>query len=144
MVPYTESTLYSIDHVKRLTMSLHHIMQIELQRPLNVAVCLRVVCAGTSLYQKSNSMPDTYYGRPWSTANALYCLAGQGHLFDPGLALHAIRLLEARHVVDRRRVDYRDAQSRTPFIRKSDHKRRVEKSVGSSSVSTSKALSARH
>ncbi len=134
MISDMESTLYSVDHVKRLTMSLYQIMQIEVRRPLDVARCLRVVCAGTSLFQKSCSMPDTYYGRPWSTAGALYCLAGQGYLFDPRLALRAIRLLEARHVIDRRRVDDRDASSRTPLAKQAHPKRRVHPLVRFPSV----------
>lgn len=125
-----ESTLYSVTHIERLTKSLHHIMEVELKRPLPFEVCLRVVCAGISLGRKSESIPATYIGRPWSTTGALYCLAGEGYLFDPRLALEAIQILEARHIVDRRRVDDGDERG-TVSVFPARQMRHSDRAVGS-------------
>lgn len=111
-MPRMISTLYTAAHIERLTRSLHQIMQVELQHPLPLRICLRVFCAGIGLFRKSDAIPDTYCGHPWSTTCALYRLAGEGYLFDPRSALEAIRMLEARHIVDRRRVEYKDASQR--------------------------------
>lgn len=124
-----ESTLYSIVHIERLTKSLHQIMEVELKRPLSVEVCLRVICAGISLSRRVYSVADTYCGRPWSTMSALCRLAGEGYLFDPRSALRAVQMLEARHIVDRRRVEYRDASQRMSLACHARRKRHFDRAA---------------
>jgi hypothetical protein len=124
-----ESTLYSVGHIERLSTSLHQIMDFELKRPLPVEICLRVVCAGISLFRKSDLIPDTYCGRPWSTTSALYRLAGEGYLFDPRSALEAIEMLEARHIVDRRRVEHRSEPRGNVPVGRAGGRRRFDRAA---------------
>lgn len=63
-----------------------------------------IVC-GLGLRGKCGNIERTYVGLPWSSSAALYHLAGLGHVFNPRVALEAIKRLEQCHVIDKRRID---------------------------------------
>lgn len=97
-------TLHELRHIERLTHSLHHILNEELDVAISLDVCCRTVAAGLSLQRDRRILPPGYrLGLPWSTAAALQFLAGRGFFFNPRMALEALTRLEDRHIVDRRR-----------------------------------------
>lgn len=101
-------TIYQVSHVERLSKGLQQILAIEFGRQVDLRICCATVAAGTSLSRHVVGDNVLYMGLPWSTSAALRHLAGRGFVFSPGEALAALNRLEARHIIDRRRLEYRD------------------------------------
>lgn len=103
-------TIYQVSHVERLSKGLQQILAIEFGRQVDLRICCATVAAGTSLSRHVVGDNVLYMGLPWSTSAALRHLAGRGFVFSPGEALAALNRLEARHIIDRRRLEYRDGR----------------------------------
>ena len=101
-------SIYEISHVERLSKALRQILTVEFRRPVDLRVCCATVAAGTALSRHVVGDNVFYMGKPWSTSAALKELAGRGFVFSPRDALAALHRLEARHIIDRRRLEYRD------------------------------------
>lgn len=94
--------------MERLSKALQQILTVEFRRPIDLRVCCTTVAAGTALSRHVVGDKVFYMGTPWSTSAALKHLAGRGFVFSPREALAALHRLEARHIIDRRRLEYRD------------------------------------
>lgn len=103
--PRVQSTLYQISHVERLARGLQEILNNQFHRPLPLRICCATVVAGSALSRQVTADGAVYLGRPWSTSGALRYLAGCGYVFNPLEALAALNHLEARYIIDRRRID---------------------------------------
>ena len=103
-----ERMIFDARHVARLTLSLHSILGRELATPISLKVCCGAIAAGHTLrLLKRGESANVIDGLPWSTKAALDFLAGRGFVFDPRIAFEALSRVEARHIIDRRRVAYR-------------------------------------
>jgi len=101
-------TIYEVSHVERLSKALQQILAVDFRRPTDLRVCCATVAAGTALSRHVVGDDVFYMGLPWSTSAALKHLAGRGFVFSPREALAALYRLEASHIIDRRRLEYRD------------------------------------
>jgi hypothetical protein len=94
--------------VERLSKALQQILTVEFRRPIDLRACCATVAVGTALSRHVVGDDVFYMGMPWSTSAALKHLAGRGFVFSPREALAALYRLEAKHIIDRRRLEYQD------------------------------------